>query len=133
MEEFFQFLVDTGDGEVSGLQCLLLCGETNFEKAFRRLETNFEFVIPLPCLVQAPPILAKAFEWPFVPQLHCENTTDHDQTMAELSEGMIATLSARMLPDRQLYEYAERRWSERPGGRIRCLALPFGDHGIDDR
>jgi hypothetical protein len=112
IREFFQFLLDSEDIEVSNLQCLLMCGEKSFETARRHLEASFEFVIPLSCLAQAPPILAKAFEWPFVPRLHRENETPHKETMSELPGTMIATLSAANLADRQLYEYVEKRWSQ---------------------
>jgi hypothetical protein len=112
IQQFFEYLMDRNDIEVSNLQCLLMCGEKSFEQARSNLEKNFEFVIPLPRLAQAPPLLAKAFEWPFVPELHHENETRHKETMAELSGSMIAALSAMNSDDRQLYESAERRWSK---------------------
>jgi hypothetical protein len=112
IREFFQFLLDSNDVEVSNLQCLLMCGEKNFKKARKYLEANFEFVIPLPCLTQAPPVLAKAFDWPFVPNLHRENETIHKETMSELPDAMIDMLSEVNSADRQLYEYAVQRWSQ---------------------
>ncbi len=101
IQQFFEFLMDRNDIEVSNLQCLLMCGEKSFEQARRNLEKKFDFVIPLPRLAQAPPVLAKAFEWPFVPDLHHENETRHKETMAELSGRMIAALSAVNSEDRQ--------------------------------
>ena len=115
IRQFLEYLLDNNDIEVSNLQCLLMCGEKSFEKARSNLEQNFEFVIPLPRLAEAPPVLAKALEWPFIPQLHHENGTDHKETMTELPGSMIATLSAMNLEDRQLYEYAEKRWSNTMG------------------
>ena len=101
IRQFFEFLMDRNDIEVSNLQCLLMCGEKSFEQARRNLEENFEFVISLPRLAQAPPLLAKALEWPFVPELHHENETRHNETIEELPKGMIATLSAANSEDRQ--------------------------------
>jgi hypothetical protein len=112
MGEFFQFLLDSNDIEVSNLQCLLMCGKKSFKKARKYLETNFEFVIPLPCLMQAPPILAKAFEWSFVPELHRENETMHKETLSELPDSMVDTLSNANSADRQLYEHVVQRWSQ---------------------
>jgi hypothetical protein len=112
IEEFFQFLLNISDIEVSNLQCLLMCGEKNFKRAHEYLEANFEFVIPLPCLAQAPPILTKAFGWPLLPDLHRENETAHKETMSELPDGVRDLLLEVNLADSQLYEYAVERWSQ---------------------
>jgi len=112
IQQFFEYLIDLNDIEVSNLQCLLMCGKKSFDCAHRNLEKNFDFVIPLPCLAQAPPLLAETFGWSFVPEIHHENETRHKEVMAELSASMIAVLSAMNSEDRQLYEYAERRWSK---------------------
>jgi hypothetical protein len=110
--QFFQFLLDRNDIEVANLQCLLMCGEKSFERARECLAANFEFVIPLPRLAQAPPVLAKAFDWPFVPDLHRENETMHRETISELPDGMMEILAEVNSADRQLYEYAMERWSQ---------------------
>jgi hypothetical protein len=104
--EFFRYLLQRDDIELFNLQCLLLCGEKNFEAAKDFVVKRYFAIVPMRFFEPSIRLLERRLGWQRVdiPRL---NVTKHWQTVGELSPQELKILKEGNAEDAKIVTFCE--------------------------
>ena len=104
--EFFRFLRAQDDIELFNLQCLMLCGQKDFQLAKEWVHSRYLAIAPLTYFSESIALIARALEWGNVTVSRL-NQTPHKSTVADLSAADFKALADGNAADRDLVRYCE--------------------------